>query len=53
MSPSAVGPVKAMILAANLDEAQVFVATLLAEEDGSPSVREKLREFAQARDIPV
>ncbi|MBY6243491.1 phosphoenolpyruvate--protein phosphotransferase [Methylosinus sp. Sm6] len=53
MSPSSIGPVKAMILAANLDEAQVFVATLLAEEDGAPSLREKLREFALSREIPV
>jgi phosphotransferase system enzyme I (PtsP) len=53
MSPSSIGPVKAMILAANLDEAQVFVATLLAEEDGAPSLREKLREFALAREIPI
>jgi phosphotransferase system enzyme I (PtsP) len=53
MSPSSIGPVKAMILGANLDEAQVFVATLLAEEDGAPSVREKLREYAISREIPL
>jgi phosphotransferase system enzyme I (PtsP) len=53
MSPSSIGPVKAMIIATNLDEAQVFVATLLAEEDGAPSLREKLREFALSREIPV
>ncbi|ATQ66634.1 MULTISPECIES: phosphoenolpyruvate--protein phosphotransferase [Methylosinus] len=53
MSPSSIGPVKAMILATNLDEAQVFVAALLAEEDGAPSLREKMREFALSREIPV
>ncbi|BBU63115.1 phosphoenolpyruvate--protein phosphotransferase [Methylosinus sp. C49] len=53
MSPSSVGPVKAMILAVNLDEAEVFLASLLAREDGAPSLRETLREFAAARDIPV
>ncbi|WP_036291379.1 phosphoenolpyruvate--protein phosphotransferase [Methylosinus sp. PW1] len=53
MSPSSIGPVKAMILAVNLDEAEVFLASLLAREDGAPSLRETLREFAAARDIPV
>jgi phosphotransferase system enzyme I (PtsP) len=42
-----------MILATNLDEAQVYVAAMLAEEDGAPSLREKLREYALAREIPV
>jgi phosphotransferase system enzyme I (PtsP) len=53
MSPSSIGPIKAMILATNLDEAQVYVAAMLAEEDGAPSLREKLREFALAREIPI
>ncbi|WP_159728053.1 phosphoenolpyruvate--protein phosphotransferase [Methylosinus sp. Ce-a6] len=53
MSPSSVGPVKAMILAVNLEEVEVFLASLLAKEDGAPSLRETLREFAAARDIPV
>jgi phosphotransferase system enzyme I (PtsP) len=53
MSPSSVGPVKAMILAVNLEEVEVFLASLLAKEDGAPSLREALREFATARDIPV
>ncbi|MBG0811112.1 phosphoenolpyruvate--protein phosphotransferase [Methylosinus sp. H3A] len=53
MSPSSIGPVKAMILAVNLEEVEVFVASLLAREDGAPSLRENLREFAAARDIPV
>lgn len=53
MSPSSIGPVKAMILAVNLEEAEVFLASLLAKEDGAPSLRENLREFAAARDIPV
>jgi len=53
MSPSSVGPVKAMILAVNLEEVEVFLASLLAKEDGAPSLRENLREFAAAREIPV
>ncbi|CAN2532309.1 Phosphoenolpyruvate-dependent+phosphotransferase+system [Methylocapsa aurea] len=53
MSPSSVGPVKAMILAVNLEEVEVFLAALLAKEDGAPSLREPLRDFAAAREIPV
>ncbi|PWB79392.1 MAG: phosphoenolpyruvate--protein phosphotransferase [Methylocystaceae bacterium] len=53
MSPSAIGPVKAMILATNVEETEVFLASLLADEDGAPSLREKLREYAIARDIPL
>ncbi len=53
MSPAAIGPVKSMILNLNLDEAQIYLATLLASDDGAPSVRERLREFALTRDIPV
>ncbi|GDX37996.1 phosphoenolpyruvate--protein phosphotransferase [Methylocystaceae bacterium] len=53
MSPAAIGPVKSMILNLNLDEAQIYLATLLASDDGAPSVRERLREFALMRDIPV
>jgi len=53
MSPSALGPVKAMVLALDLAEAQAFVADLLANDDGSHSLREELRGFATARDVPV
>jgi phosphotransferase system enzyme I (PtsP) len=53
MSPSSIGPVKAMILATNVDEAQVFLATLLSAEDGAPSLREQLHEFAISRGIPL
>jgi len=53
MSPSSIGPVKTMILSTPLDEAQVFLATLLADDDGRPSLREKLREYALSRAIPL
>jgi phosphotransferase system, enzyme I, PtsP len=53
MSPAAIGPVKSMILATNLDEAQMFLASLLAGDDGAPSIREKLREYAISRGIPL
>jgi phosphotransferase system enzyme I (PtsP) len=53
MSPSSIGPVKAMILSLNLEEAQVYLASLLAADDGAPSLREKLRDFAKAREIQL
>jgi phosphotransferase system enzyme I (PtsP) len=53
MSPASIGPVKSMVLATNLDEAEVFLASLLADDDGAPSIREKLREYAISRDIPL
>jgi phosphotransferase system enzyme I (PtsP) len=53
MSPAAIGPVKAMILATNLEETKNFLASLLAEQDGAHSLRERLRDFAAARDIPI
>lgn len=53
MSPSSIGPVKAMILSADLEEIEVYLAALLADADGAPSLRDKLRDFAAARDIPV
>jgi phosphotransferase system enzyme I (PtsP) len=53
MSPSAIGPVKSMILGVDLARAQDFLANLLATNDGAPSIREKLRDFALANDIPI
>jgi phosphotransferase system enzyme I (PtsP) len=53
MSPSSIGPVKSMILSTNLEEAQVFLASLLAEDDGAPSLREKLHDYAVSRGIPL
>jgi phosphotransferase system enzyme I (PtsP) len=53
MSPSAIGPVKSMILSLDLDEAQVYLATLLAADDGAASLREKLRDYALSRGVPL
>ncbi|HTV31672.1 MAG TPA: phosphoenolpyruvate--protein phosphotransferase [Methylocella sp.] len=53
MAPTAIGPVKAMILATNLREAEAFVASLLEETEGGHSLRDKLRKFAKAQGIPV
>jgi phosphotransferase system enzyme I (PtsP) len=53
MSPSAIGPVKSMILGVDLARAQDFLAELLATHDGAPSIRDKMRDFALAHDIPI
>jgi phosphotransferase system enzyme I (PtsP) len=53
MSPSAIGPVKSMILSLNLDEAQVYLASLLSADDGKPSVRQRLRDYALSRDVAL
>jgi phosphotransferase system enzyme I (PtsP) len=53
MSPASIGPVKAMVLATNLGEAEDFVATLMKEATGGQSLRDKLRKFAKAKGIPV
>lgn len=53
MVPSAIGPVKAMILATDLGATEDFLAELLESHDATHSLRDKLQEFAEARDIPV
>jgi phosphotransferase system, enzyme I, PtsP len=53
MSAASIGPVKAMVLATNLSEAEDFVATLMKEATGGQSLRDKLRKFAKAQGIPV
>jgi phosphotransferase system enzyme I (PtsP) len=53
MSPSSIGPVKSMILNLDLDEAQAFLEKLLAADDGAPSIREKLRDFALSQGVSL
>jgi phosphotransferase system enzyme I (PtsP) len=53
MSAASIGPVKAMVLATNLGEAEDFVATLMKEATGGQSLRDKLRKFAKAKGIPA
>jgi phosphotransferase system enzyme I (PtsP) len=53
MTPSAIGPVKAMILATDLGASEEFLAGLLESHDATYSLRDKLLEFAEAQGIPV
>ncbi len=52
MSPSAIGPVKAMVLALDVGEVTAFVAEQLGRADGEASLRARLEEFAGGRHIP-
>ena len=53
MSPAAIGPVKAMILATDLGATEAFVRGLLERVDGGHSLRGSLADFAEAQGIPV
>jgi len=53
MAPTAIGPVKTMILATDLGEAEAFLASLLEEAQSGHSLRDKMRKFAKAQGIPI
>ncbi|QGM45293.1 phosphoenolpyruvate--protein phosphotransferase [Methylocystis heyeri] len=53
MSPSSIGPVKAMILSLDMEQATAFLASLMANNDGQPSLRENLRQFASAQGVAL
>jgi phosphotransferase system, enzyme I, PtsP len=53
MSPAAIGPVKAMILATDLEATRKFVHGLVEAHDGAHSLRDELHRFAKANRIPV
>ncbi len=51
--PSAIGPVKAMLLETEAAKAEALVTSLLTKPDGSASVRDKLAAFALAEGLPI
>jgi phosphotransferase system enzyme I (PtsP) len=51
--PSAIGPVKAMLLELDSGKAAALVSALMAKADGLGSVRDKLAAFAAAEGLPV
>jgi phosphotransferase system enzyme I (PtsP) len=53
MSPASIGPVKAMILGLDLEQSRLFVASLMASDEGRHSLREHLRQFAAANGVPL
>ncbi|MGJ3263726.1 MAG: phosphoenolpyruvate--protein phosphotransferase [Salinarimonas sp.] len=53
MSPAAVGPVKAALIAAEAGGVAELLAVELAREDADASLRTALAAFAEARHIPI
>src|SRR5436305_993068 len=53
MSPASIGPVKAMLIAADLAETEAFLTPLVGAHDGAHSLREHLRAYAERSGIPV
>ncbi|MBV1702863.1 MAG: phosphoenolpyruvate--protein phosphotransferase [Hyphomicrobiales bacterium] len=53
MSPAAIGPVKAMILALDASDAAQFIENELRTGGDQPSLRQPLRRYAEARAIPI
>lgn len=53
MSPAAIGPVKAAVLATDLSNFEPFVLDLVSQIDGGRSLRDPIRAFAEAHGIPL
>ena len=53
MTPSSIGPVKAMVMAIHEGELRALMEQLLARKDGAPSIREELRAYAEAKGVPL
>ena len=53
MTASSIGPIKAMVLALDVGEAERFLQPLLMAQDGAPSLRNELRAFAEAKGVPL
>ena len=53
LSPSAVGPVKALILDLDVEKAHKLLAPLIASPTGSVAVREQIEAFAAAEGLAL
>ncbi len=51
MSPSSLGPVKAMVLSLEVADATAFVSALLQRSEAPASLREELRSYAEAQGV--
>ena len=51
MSAASIGPVKAMLLTADLKETAEFLAPMIDQGDDRQPLREQLRAFAEARGV--
>ncbi len=53
MSPSSLGPVKAMLLSLDVADATAYVDRLLSRSDGAASIRPDLAAYAERHNLPV
>jgi len=53
LTPSTVGPVKAMLLRLDAAKAAAFFAPLVESPVGSVPIRERLKEFAAAEQLQI
>ncbi len=53
MSPSAIGPIKAMILGLDARDARAHLLPLLERHDGGHTLRGELRAYAEAKGVPL
>jgi phosphotransferase system enzyme I (PtsP) len=53
LSPSAVGPVKALLLELDCKQAATLIEPLLADRTGSVSIRDRIKEFAAGQGLPI
>ena len=53
MTPSSIGPVKAMVMAIHEGELRALMEELLARRDGAASIRQELRAYAEAKGVPL
>ncbi len=53
MSPSSIGPVKAMVLGLDMAEARAHLLSLLDKDDGQRSLRAELSAYAEAKGVPL
>lgn len=53
MSPSSLGPVKAMLLSLDVADATAYVDRLISRSDGAASIRSDLAGYAERHELPV
>jgi phosphotransferase system enzyme I (PtsP) len=53
MSPSSLGPVKAMLLSLDVADATAHVDRLISRSDGATSIRSDLAAYAERHQLPV
>jgi phosphotransferase system, enzyme I, PtsP len=53
MTPSSIGPVKALVLAADVGEVTAYLRAELDKDGGDAPIRERLRDYAERRGLPI